>query len=126
MSNNPDDRDKGLNTLLDEIKQELLSYINRRLRLIKLDSFEKLSISTSILGYGLIVFTIVGTILFFLFIGIAFFIGELLNSLAAGFGIMALFSLLVLLIVFMLRKGIKKSILNNTIKFLRKIDANEE
>ena len=64
MLNNTE-RNESLDTLLDQIKQELLSYINRRVRLFKLDTFEKGGIASSILGYGLIVFIIVGVILFF-------------------------------------------------------------
>ncbi len=124
MSNNSED--KNLNIALGDIKLELLSYINRRIRFFRLDAYEKLSISASILGYGLIVFCIVAVMLFFILLGIAFFIGELLDSQAAGFGVMALFSLLVLLIVFLLRKKIKKSLLNKTIMFIRKVEANEE
>lgn len=123
---NNSETDKSLNTLVEEIKLELLSYINRRVRLFKLDSYEKLSISASAVGYGLIVLAILAVLIFFVLIGLAFFIGELLSSLAAGFGIMALFSLLVLFIVFLARKVIKNTILNSTISFFRKLDANDE
>jgi len=125
MSNNPE-RNESLNTLLEEIKLELLNYINRRVRLFKLDAFEKGGIASSILGYGLIVFIIVGVMLFFTLIGLAFFLGELLNNQSAGFGIMALFSLLVLIIVFLNGKRIRRSILYKTIAFFRKLDANDE
>ncbi len=123
---NNSETDKSLNTLVEEIKLELLSYINRRVRLFKLDSYEKLSISASAVGYGLIVLAILAVLIFFVLIGLAFFIGELLSSLAAGFGIMALFSLFVLFIVFLARKVIKNTILNSTINFFRKLDANDE
>ena len=123
---NNSETDKSLNTLVEEIKLELLSYINRRVRLFKMDSYEKLSISASAIGYGLIVLAILAVLIFFVLIGLAFFIGELLSSLAAGFGIMALFSLLVLFIVFLARKVIKNTILNSTINFFRKLDANDE
>lgn len=125
MLNNTE-RNESLDTLLDQIKQELLSYINRRVRLFKLDTFEKGGIASSILGYGLIVFIIVGVILFFTLIGLAFFLGELLNNSSAGFGIMALFSLLVLIIVLLNGKRIRRSILYKTIAFFRKLDANDE
>jgi hypothetical protein len=125
MLNNSVD-EKSLYTLIEEIKLELLSYINRRVRLFKLDTFEKISISASGLGYILIILVIVVIILFFLLIGMAFFIGELLNSLAAGFGIMALSSLFVLLIVVLCRKKIKQSILHSTIRFIRKIEDDEQ
>ncbi|GEM_PF-650704 len=125
MSNNSES-DKSLSTLIEEIKLELLGYINSKGRLIKLDLYEKSGILASAMGYGLIVLSILAVFIFFLFIGLAFFIGELLNSLAAGFGIMALFSLLLLLIVFLSRKMIKNAILNFTITFIRKLEANDE
>lgn len=125
MSNNSES-DKSLSTLIEEIKLELLGYINSKGRLIKLDLYEKSGILASAMGYGLIVLSILAVFIFFLFIGLAFFIGELLNSLAAGFGIMALFSLLLLLIVFLSRKMIKNVILNFTITFIRKLEANDE
>lgn len=112
-------------TPLEQIKQDLHTYINRRLKLFKLEAYEKGAISSSILGYGLIVVSIIAVILFFSLIGAAFFIGELFDSLAAGFGILALFSLLVLLTVILSRKRIKRGILNKTIQFLRKVEAND-
>ncbi len=125
MSNNPED--KNLNTLLDDIKQELLSYINRRLKLLKLESYEKLSKSASYMGgYGLIVLVTLSFIIFFVLMGMAFLVGELLGSLAKGFGVMALFSLLILTIVFLLRKPIMKAILYKSINFFRKVESDEE
>lgn len=123
---NNSETDKSLTTLIQEIKLDLLSYINHRVRLFKLDSYEKLSISASAIGYGLIVLAILAVLIFFVLIGMAFFVGELLNSLAAGFAIMALFSLFILLIVFLSRKVIKRTILNSTINFFRKLDTNDE
>jgi len=125
MSNNPEEN-KNLNTLLGEIKQELLSYINARIKLLKFASYEKVSKSVSFMGYGLIVFIILSIFLFFILLGTAFFIGELLGSMAKGFGIMAVFSLLVLAIIFIFRKNIKRAILYKTINFLRKVEADEE
>lgn len=124
MLNNSEDKD--LNTSLSEIKQELLSYINSRLQLLKLSSYEKVSKSASFMGYGLIVLVILSVFLFFIFIGTAFFVGELLDSTAKGFGIMALFSLLILVVVFLLRKAIMRAILYKTINFLRKVESDEE
>lgn len=126
MPNNTEDKEKDLNTLFGDIKQELLSYINLRLKLFKLSSYEKMSKSASYMGYGLIVLVILSFILFFVLLGMAFFIGELLGSLAKGFGVMALFSLLVLVIVFFLREKIKKAILYKTINFLRKVESDED
>ena len=124
MQNNPE-TNKDLSGLLDDLKLELLSYINKRLRLFKLDAFEKGSISASLLGYGLILLVILAFFLFFALFGLAFFLGELLNSLAAGFGILAGFSILVLFIVILNGKRLRTFLLNKTIVFLQKVDQND-
>lgn len=125
MSNNSE-KDHNLSSLLEDIRLELLSYINKRIRLFKLDSYEKVSISASILGYGLIVASIISFALFFILLGLAFLIGEILGSLAAGFGIIALFSLFLLLVVFLFRGKIKGFILSGTIKIIRKMETDEK
>lgn len=117
--------DKDLGSLLEEIKQELLIYINKRLRYIKLDSMEKGGILASSLGYSLIVLAILFILLFFILIGAAFFISELLDSHAAGFGIMALLSLIVLTTVILCKNRIKPYILNKAIVFFKKLDKND-
>lgn len=117
---------KDISTLLEEIKLELLSYTNKRVRLFKLESFEKIGISASILGYGLIVAIIVAVILFFSLFALAFTIGQLLNNQAAGFGILALFSVGVLILVMLFRKKIKRFVLKNTIIFIHKVDNPDE
>lgn len=122
---NNSDKNNDLTSLLEDIKLDLLDYINKRVRLFKLDAFEKTSITSSALGYGFIVFSIIGIMLFFTLFGLAFFLGEVLESNAAGFGVLALFSLLVLIIIILCRKPIKRSILNKTIVFLQKVDENE-
>lgn len=122
---NNSEKDKDFSTLLDEVKLDLLSYTNTRIKLFKLDAFEKLGISASAMGYGLIVITLVFTILFFVLIGLAFFIGELLKSLALGFAILAAFSILVLIIILICGKPLKMFLLNKIIVFLQNLDKNE-
>lgn len=123
MPNNTE-RDQNLGSLLEDLKQELLNYINKRIHLFRLDAYDKVSMSASILVYGLIVATIVSFVLFFVLLGLAFLIGEILGSLAAGFGVIALLSLLILLVIIIFRRKVKNSILLGTIKIIRNIEAN--
>jgi hypothetical protein len=125
MSNNSE-KNHNLSSLLEDIKLELLDYINKRIRFFKLDAYEKVSMSASILGYVLIVSFFLSFVLFFALLGLAFLIGEILGSLAAGFGIMALFSLFLLLAVILFRGKIKNSILSGTIKVIRKMETDEK
>lgn len=126
MENNTTDKDnKDLAELLDDLKVDLTDYTNKRFRWMKLDAFEKLGIASSVLGYGILVILPVSAILFFSLFGLAFLIGELLGSLAAGFGILALFSFLVLLIIVLNGKKLRDFILDKTITFLQKVDKND-
>lgn len=118
--------DIDLRSLLDDLRLELSGYINKRLRLFKLDSFEKGSTAFSYLIYGLIVFIIVLSILFFFLFGLAFWLGDILGNNSAGFGILFLVSIIALLIVIALRKKIKRYVLMKSIALMRKIDANED
>jgi hypothetical protein len=118
--------DTDLRLLLDSLRLELSGYINKRLRLFKLDAFEKGSIAFSYIIYGLIVFIIVLSILFFFLFGLAFLLGDILGNNSAGFGILFGISVIALLIIIGFRKRIKRYVLMKSIALLRKIDANEE
>lgn len=123
---NNSEKEKNLSGWFEDLKPELLGYINKRIRLFKLDSYEKVSIAASILGYGLIVFSIILVILFFSLMGMAMFVGEMVKNPAAGFGIMALFSLVSLGIISLFRRKIKHAILLLTLRIIRKVEANGE
>lgn len=123
---NNSEKEKNLGGWFEDLKPELLGYINKRIRLFKLDSYEKVSIAASILGYGLIVFSIILVILFFSLMGMAMFVGEMVKNPAAGFGIMALFSLVSLGIISLFRRKIKHAILLLTLRIIRKVEANGE
>lgn len=120
------DKDTTLRELLDELRVELSGYINKRLRLLKLDGFEKGSIAFSYIVYSLIVIVLVLSILFFLLLGLAFLLGDILGANSAGFGILFLISVLALIVVICLKKKIRRAVLMKTIAIMRRIDANEE
>ena len=124
MQNKQDEKD--ISGLLENIKLELLSYINKRIKLVRLDSIDKGSKITTSIGYGLIVVAIVSTIIFLSFLALGFLFGELLNSLAAGFGILVAFSVVILLILLFCRKQLKSYMRNQTISFLNKLDKDDD
>lgn len=120
------DRQANLRELLDELRVELSGYMTYRLRLFKLDAFEKGGIALSYLVYGLIVFILFLIILFFLLFGIAFLIGDIMGNNSVGFGILFLASAMVLIIVVAMKKRIRRAVLMKAISLMRKIDSNEE
>lgn len=125
MTKNNSEYNNDLKSLVEELRIELSDYIKKRARLFKLDAFEKGGIALSRIGYGLIVIVISCGILFFFLFGLAFFLGDLLNNNAAGFGLLLVFCILALLLVMLNAKKIKRALLLKFVEIMRKIDANE-
>lgn len=118
--------DKDLNILFEDLKDEVLDYVVKKLRYFKLDAFEKIGIIASLIGFAVIVLVLAMGMLFFGLFGAAFFLGEILNSFAAGFGILFGSIFLCLIIVILCQKGIRRFMLNKAIVIMRKIESNEE
>lgn len=128
MSDNVHDeiKEAGLKDFLEEIKQELLRYIRMRIQIVKLETYEKGSKAASSMGYGLIMLAVLSLFLFFAIMGLAFLLGEILGSLAAGFGIIAGVFILVFALILIFKKQIQTSLLNKVILFFRKIESDED
>lgn len=127
MSNsNNNTEQKDFNSLFEELRINAFDYIDKRVKFYKLEAFEKLGITFSLIGFLVVILVIVIGLLFFGLFGLAFFIGELLGSLAGGFGILFIFLAICLIIAIALQRPIRRFILNKIILVMRKIDKNEE
>ncbi len=104
--------EKDFSTLFQEIKKELTGYLTAKLKLFKLDLFEKTSVTASALFFGVTILLIVFFSIFFIFLALGFWVGELLHSIAAGMGIVALIYLVALLILLLNRKKIRNKLVN--------------
>lgn len=122
MSNTGNNQANDLGSLFQEIKADLISYINNRITYYRLDFLERVSKSASLLALGLIVAFLAFSAFCFALMALAYFLGELLNSTAAGFGVVALFWIVVLLLVLLFREPIKKYFLHRTVRQLYKME----
>ncbi len=104
--------EKDFSTLFQEIKKELTGYVNTKLKLYKLDLFEKTSVTASALFFGLGILLVVFFTIFFIFLALGFWLGEILNSIAAGMGIVALAYLIALFILLLNRQRIRNKLVN--------------
>jgi hypothetical protein len=106
-----------------ETKSKLKQYLQQRLLLFRLQATEKAtSIASTIITTVLLV--VIG-LFFLIFISITagLWLGEILDSNAAGFGIVTLFYLLVLLfVIFFLRKILQNLFINKLIQLFHKKD----
>ena len=110
--------EKKVSTLFEEMRDDISNFISSSLELGKLEVYEKVSLGLSAISYGLIVAGIILLSLFFILVTAALYLGELLQNPWAGFGIVAAFSILVLLIMLILKKYFKKRVTNKIIRFL--------
>ena len=110
--------EKKVSTLFEEMRDDISNYISSSLELGKLEVYEKLSLGSAAISYGLIIAGIALVALLFALVTVALYLGELLGSLWAGFGIVSGFSILVLLIMLLLKKYFNQKVTNGVIRFL--------
>ena len=106
-----------------DTKSKFRQYIQQRILLLRLQATDKISrIAAAIITSVLLV--VIGVFfLVFLSITAGLWLGEILNSYAAGFGIIALFYLLVLLfVIFGWKKMLQNSFINKLIRLFHKKD----
>lgn len=117
---------KDFETLFDDTQSELKQYIEKRLESLKLRAYEKTALTGSFIVYGLLIMQTALFIFFLILFTLGFFLGELLNSTAAGFGILIAISLLILFIFVLSGKVARRRIINLIITLIRKIEKDEE
>lgn len=126
MQNTEREQAKDLNSLFEQIKADILSYVNHRLAHYRLDILEKTSKYSSVVLLTLIIVFLSFATFAFALIAIAFYIGEVVGSTAAGFGIVALFWLIILAIILIFRRPLKDYILNKAASQLYTIEKEED
>lgn len=112
-------------TMFKEIKDDVSKYVMNTIELTKLNAYEKISKATSLVTYSLILAGIILFALFLAFITLAIYLGEILMNMWAGFGLVALLTILLIIILLLIKKPIKKSITNKVVSFLTENDEED-
>lgn len=109
----------------EETQDVLESYVNNRLRLLKLQTAEKSSRVVTLLFAGLVIGIFSFFILLFLSLVAAYYFSEKLHSQFYGFGIVALIYIVLLLLALYLRKKyLDKYVFDRVVKIL--FDSNTD
>ena len=117
--------EKDFNTLLADIKKDLTAYMTLKLEILKLDVYEKSSVFSSLLLYGLIVSLVVFFVFLFLFLALGFYIGQLLHSFGTGIVIVAILYIIALAVLLWQRKRIQNWLINLFVKQIIQEDDDE-
>lgn len=99
-----------------ESSQHLLQqYVKDRLLLLKMDTAEKTAKLASLFSVFIIIASLCSLILIFLSIAMGYFFAEKTGSLFYGFGIVALFYLVLLILVLIIKKKYLETFVTNTV-----------
>lgn len=109
---------KDSEKIFQNLKEDISAYINLKLELLKLNTYEKSGKIISLLSYGLILFFLVVFVILFIFLSLGFFLGDLLDNAAIGFGIISLLYLLLIGITVKKAQWIQTKVLNKVIATL--------
>lgn len=110
--------------IFSKIKNDLTEYIEVKFAYFKLSSYEGIAKLVSILSFQLVRILLALFFFLFIFLSLGFFLGEILNSNALGFFIVAGIYALVIGLMVYFQKDIQQKIKNGMISTLMNI--NEE
>lgn len=98
--------------ILNEFKERLSSFIGVKIELFKLTAYERVAKIIAILSHSLILMLLAFFAVLFLFFTLAFFLGELLDSITLGFLIVSCIYIVLFIIAYYDKKSIRRGIMN--------------
>lgn len=112
--------EKDSGKIFHELKDDVWAYVELKLELLKLSTYERTGKVIALLSYGLILLFSAFFAIVFIFLALGFLLGDLLSSFGAGFGIVAVLYILFVGIIIMNRGRISTKVLNEVIDADRK------
>ena len=109
-----------------ELKNDVLTYAELKLELLKLGTYERTGKVISVLSYGIILTALFFFLLLFIFLALGFYLGDRFDSLSAGFAVVAVLYLLLIGGVLLFKEQIRSRILNIVIAALVANDKKHE
>jgi ABC-type bacteriocin/lantibiotic exporter with double-glycine peptidase domain len=113
--------------VISELRQLITEYFDARLKLIKLETFEKIAKVTAVLFSSLVVALLGFFLLFFLSMSLGFFLGKVFDSMALGFlSVTGLYLILFMLVMFMKKDLMENFLVERIIGELTKKEDDDE
>ena len=110
-----------------ELKQDISTYVELRLELLKLSTYERVAKTMAVFSYGIVLILLAFFTMLFLFLALGFFLGELLGSMALGFVLVVGMYLLLFGIIIFFKKKIMSKVMNEIIiAMMSKDEKNNE
>ena len=110
--------EKDSSEIFHKLKRDLLTYVELKLELLKLDAYERTGKVIAVLSYGVILLFLAFFAILFIFLALWFYMGELFGSVGSGFGVVAVLYLLLIGAVVIGKERVCKRVLNIVISAL--------
>ena len=110
--------EKDAGEIFRELKKDLSAYVELKLELLKLNTYERTGKVIAVLSYGVILLFLAFFAILFIFLALVFFLGYLFGSVGSGFGVVAVLYLLLIGIIVMNKDRISNKVLNVVISAL--------
>ncbi len=109
-----------------ELKEDVWAYVELKLELLKLSTYERSGHLIAVLSYGLILLFLAFFAILFVFLALGFFMGDIFGSVGAGFAFVAVLYLLLIGLIVVNKQRICNTVLNIVIAALNGNDESND
>lgn len=106
---------KDSGQVFHELKEDVSAYVELKLELLKLNTYERTGKVIAVLSYGLILLFLAFFTILFVFLALGFFLGDIFGSIGAGLGTVAILYAVLIGIIIKNKDRISTKILNEVI-----------
>ena len=118
--------EKDSGKIFRELKDDVSTYVELKLELLKLSTYERSGRLIAILSYGLILLFLAFFAILFIFLALGFFMGDIFGSMGTGFAFVAVLYLLLIGLIIMNKGRICNTVLNVVIAALNGNDEKDD
>ena len=118
--------EKDSGKIFHELKEDISAYVELKLELLKLSTYERSGQLIAVLSYGLILLFLAFFAILFIFLALGFFMGDIFGSMGSGFAFVAVLYLLLIGLIIMNKGRICNTVLNVVIAALNSNDEKDD
>lgn len=110
--------EKESREIFSELKEDISAYVELKLELLKLNTYERTGKLIAVLSYGVVLMFLAFFAILFIFLALGFFLGDWFGSSGIGFAIVAILYVLLIGIIVTNKHKISDKVLNVVIAAL--------
>lgn len=118
--------EKDSGKIFSELKKNVLTYVELKLELLKLSTYERSGQLIATLSYGLILMFMAFFAILFIFLALGFVLSDMLGSMGAGFAVVAVLYILMIGLIVANKNRICNTVLNVVIAALNSNDEKDD